>query len=478
MAQNPANRHNRIVQREALEREVSVANEKFTEIQQQLLKLKASLNKTSLIMAYLPLEVLAEIFTLVVETRKPLFNVDKVVPPSFILGSVSRAWRKVVWSMPRLWTVVSITISSKKHEIQRELLEDWVERSASLGLHIYLQSYWPTPSTVYEPLLAVSGRWESFYASGKFKSLCSRLEDSQYRFDRMSSLQISFASDSILWRFSGADRLKTLKIDYGPTLDLLEVSLSHVEHMDAYLDPSNWVFGLERMPSLRTCKLRLASDREHTRPHPPAKLTTFQRLVALLISIDGDLSERTAVAQVLDVVTAPRLDSLDIRLEYIEQDWIPQFFNMPKRSACQLTTLLIDNSGNNFAEADLVKLLRLLPSLKTFAMRQGVIISDKTINVLNPSLSKHASLPNLTSLEFNGKITFNLQSMLSMVRERLRASNQAPASFQRLETFRIQYSNISWGRKKDPNDLQAFYTQLVSLKQLGTKLDIVWVDDD
>ena len=66
------------------------------------------------------------------DTNNPLF-----------LGAVCQKWRQLAWATPELWTSLSIIPNAKYNFIEHPpLVNEWLERSASLPLTIRLEDHW------------------------------------------------------------------------------------------------------------------------------------------------------------------------------------------------------------------------------------------------------------------------------------------------------------------------------------------------
>ncbi|KAE9383443.1 hypothetical protein BT96DRAFT_1009167 [Gymnopus androsaceus JB14] len=98
----------------------------------------ASLRNVLASVRRVPLEILTEIFELVLGNRQ--WRSD-IVPHIFRLSSVCAAWRKAVHATPRLWS--TLCISLEKVVLGPELIwvEDWIIRSQMVPLDLYLDFY-------------------------------------------------------------------------------------------------------------------------------------------------------------------------------------------------------------------------------------------------------------------------------------------------------------------------------------------------
>lgn len=75
-------------------------------LEQKQNALRMKLNAVSPFMEKLPLEVIANIFELIIQSQDK-HNFPKV-PIQFFLGKICKAWRDIVWTTPRLWAFIVI----------------------------------------------------------------------------------------------------------------------------------------------------------------------------------------------------------------------------------------------------------------------------------------------------------------------------------------------------------------------------------
>ena len=103
----------------------------------------------------LPAEVASSIFVLCLSCLPSLDMVDVTLETvqnnialqamQFLLGSVCRHWRKVVWSTPDLWNILWLQISDRTTVTHSQMVADWLRRSGQLPLYISVFS--PRSST-------------------------------------------------------------------------------------------------------------------------------------------------------------------------------------------------------------------------------------------------------------------------------------------------------------------------------------------
>ncbi|KAF9530736.1 hypothetical protein CPB83DRAFT_156911 [Crepidotus variabilis] len=120
---------------------------------------------------HLPVEVLAELFTTICHADSDRFLGDtknrhrKTTP--LVLGSVCKQWRAIVWSTPRIWSHVSLCLSTSRWETQTSLLSDWLSHSGVCPLIINLcfenEEEWAssTPEDFVNILAGTANRWSA-----------------------------------------------------------------------------------------------------------------------------------------------------------------------------------------------------------------------------------------------------------------------------------------------------------------------------
>jgi len=87
-------------------------------------------------------------------------------------------------------------------------------------------------------------------------------------------------------------------------------------------------------------------------------------------------------------------------------------------------------------------------------------------------------LPNLAEFHYDGAISCQPKIMTAMLEQRLLVSQKDHQPDSGFKTEKLQLVNIRYGNKAwslmDPNILQEFYRQAISLSSRGTTLNLVW----
>ncbi|KAF8172870.1 hypothetical protein BJ912DRAFT_90217 [Pholiota molesta] len=70
------------------------------------------------------------------DSEKPT-DVRKSMKNLLLLGAVCRAWRSLAWSLPQLWTTISVNLYDER-ENAPGMINQWLDRSDELPLYVYL----------------------------------------------------------------------------------------------------------------------------------------------------------------------------------------------------------------------------------------------------------------------------------------------------------------------------------------------------
>jgi len=87
---------------------------------------------------HLPVEVLSEIFILVVKSWSSDLFGHGGLPPPMQLARICRTWRQIAFSTPLLWTFIRIVLPTKRLDVYEELIREWIARSAGCPLHLQI----------------------------------------------------------------------------------------------------------------------------------------------------------------------------------------------------------------------------------------------------------------------------------------------------------------------------------------------------
>lgn len=301
------------------------------------------------------------------------------------------------------------------------LLQEWLLRSQQLPISVHLNLAKPKKPKhtdimwkIMDLVAHYSERWQHAHFDIPY------LFDDEYclvphAFPQLCSLAMSNLVDfpRTLDMFQHAPILSEVSLEYSVTLIPTNI-LSRITV--EYLVVSDCLMILRCCPNLQHCVFNSISHLDHTLL--PAVASSLESL-----EIRFEAQDTRAMSQLLDNISVPSLRELTITMEGIS---FPdsKFIFMIQRSSCQLERLNLSNG--NIEEAQLVKCLTILPSLKEVELREMTFgtytIHKLTLDHNEDPSSSNALLPNLIglSLSISGEIPFDLADLAKMLRSRRR----------------------------------------------------------
>jgi len=390
---------------ENFDREAEASLERLSEDRRKILA-KINRDHDPFIQRF-PLELASHVFALCLPPQgpywyprhHPLFwnasEDQRIKPFNIVLGSICRAWRQIAWSTPELWSTLPIYLHRCGNRAYKELVLEWLGRSAQTPLDVFLVYNCDAGSVplteeyvdMWKPLIDMvngcSNRWRSFtkyapdpvlaYITGDSRGTCMleylqvypELQSPAYR---RSSYRFSLTNTKPVpsQLFSSGMPLRSIDIDWS--------NLITIEIGQLYLNESLAL--LRWAPRLTRCQnLDLRDGQDETLPLPtPICHHTLQTL-----EIGKHLAE-----QLLHLLNLPSLISLSF---YSVVNWVENIAAFLDRSACRLTTLIY-NDGNFY------KLLAFAPHLQALeVLEYSGDLGSATLqeeNELGPNI-----LPNL-----------------------------------------------------------------------------------
>ncbi|PPQ74165.1 hypothetical protein CVT26_006769 [Gymnopilus dilepis] len=491
-------------------------------------ELLEALNNESRIMTMLSNELLSEIFMLVCADQLDYHT----KPMQFVLGRVCRPWRRIAWSIPRLWSTITICFDEKRSRNQVILFQDWIKRSRECALSLTLNSRYYAPHEpeidFFKALLKTSYRWRKL-SSWAFRNFALALEQCPSAFPLLTDLTLEsgilpWQSDLSGWNFGSiTPQLRSLRISSFKPLVSLGVNWGDLIELHTKFDlnyrPSMEVLGL--LQSLQILECFIIESEPWTNPgtFPSHCFPSLTRL-----SITG----KTHLAIfLLNLFTAPRLERLNFscRTAHSETLWTNSIVEFVRRSACRLTILDVEQKSSADEISILDMLVKLSPHLKSFSLScsKSFTLSNKTINFLNLSLPRNRRrpqerLPHLEKFSFRGCISFGLRTTLRMLKSRQRRGaddseeendddrgytsseddsgendettrNASAAKVRNLSSiadgynppasrFNFLYLNRSWHQAQNPNKMRDFHLKVDGYSVKGTVLCIEWDKPD
>ncbi|KDR77155.1 hypothetical protein GALMADRAFT_246391 [Galerina marginata CBS 339.88] len=512
-------RNRRIVEQKIAENEaqLSAARKAIHVFEGKRYELKEMLNKTSPIMSSLPFDILSEIFiaTSLSESR---FE-RKTRPVQFLIGRICRAWRSIAWSTPGLWCEVYLELSKNRWEIQKCLLQEWIERGGSSPLELnFSVSYnprdWDPPVDIFQSIMPSCHRWKKLSCSHAFNGLGVALDQTKHKFPLLNAIYImstkkptTFQRCLTPWNFhSATPHLRELDVHYFTPEPGLGVNWACLTYLSITFEfgsgRSSEILGLACSLEVLHCRIFDGSDLI-----PTFQLPTYSIPHLKDVTVEGLTS---SVILLLRSLNVPSLQSLTLEMEDGDPDmlWTETIAELARRSSCNLVDLDIDQN-NLEDEVHILDMLRQLsPSIKTFHLRcyPPFTLSNMIINQIDILLQRnegrqHECLPNLKSFYYNGDISFTLKAMSHMMQSRQQHFKNRVASDPgnplllanslRLETedtendstclqmlsICIFYSNANWFHDKHPNKFYKFCQEVTALAADGVKLELGCTED-
>ena len=469
------------IKREGLEQRAAELEKSIQDQLAQLYEIRESLNQTSPI-AILPIDILVKVFQSAVFShpleKEYFFIATRKLPVQLLILSVCRLWRRVAWSEASLWTSLDVDIQADNAGVQRDLIDEWIMRSGSLPLTVRLRyqsnssANSEPPTEICQVLHRSCSRWKHLDAlGGPFETLKIALEHERCEFPFLSSVFI--CNDDGLndtpWFFESAPLLQTLEIsNMGADLSKYRVHWHQLNELSLSSDFKSILSLLATSISLRKAKL-IAYD------SPTSNAPTTKAIhIPHLSNLELDLSSvtRNWFGSMLKNMELPALKILWLEMPMnFSQEAYSGLTSILVKSNCKLTELTLH--GIAFREAEFRRILPSLSSLEklsliTFRGAGFTPLSDGTITFLNPTLASDSAcgLPHLVEFCFYGSISFTPTHFISMIKARQDCESESHPNVRPLESVTIMYQNAAWAQEKDPNDVQAFYIQILSLKTI------------
>lgn len=384
---------------EDLEAEIIRVEQLLARLVQKRAPLKRKINARFSPVLQLPVEVTSEIFTTcfpadaweVWDSKTPLD-----------LGKVCHTWRDIAWSMPWLWSTVSLDVPQCSHG-HIETLDEWLSRSGQLPLSIRLK-FGSDPKAcsagICPPMIHVMDVIAR--SSGRLRDV--DLTIPEFLCDRLSST------------FLAAPLLHSVKLKgfYPKTVALPVEQLTRLR-----LSPTTFEECLEILgasPQLTHCTFEelLYSDVQNPSPVIAPRLESLEIIIS---------TTRVALSELLDNIVLPAARELTFRVTANAfPDW--SFKSLIARSSCKLRRLSL--SGIRASERMLWGCLEVLPSLVQLDLHNIECVTDNTIAFLDPARDVGGRncplvLPNLESLEYSGDLSqLDLAGIVDMLEARWR----------------------------------------------------------
>jgi hypothetical protein len=324
-----------------------------------------------------------------------------------LLGSVCKAWREVAWSMPWIWSSISLKLDHPSPH-SAILLDEWFSRSGQCALNISLRSIFPNlkrEDAVQEIIGVVarlSERWRHInfdfpwvYYNG-LRSVQGRvplLESVSVRllgmFDYLGPLQI----------FSVAPQLRAVRCEDFPPQGV-QFPFSQLTSFSGH-----WQYKVvDCLEVLQEASQLTRARFEQTTidwtGSPATVMTPHQVLAPHLQSLRFTCVDSDLITTLLDNLTLPDLCELSLS---VTGGWVLDFGHLSfvsfiRRSACPLESLSL--SGLHLTDDVFLHCMQVIPSLNELIIDFPGDVTNRTICNLVPHLIPNL-LPKLQTLSIS-----------------------------------------------------------------------------
>ncbi|KAF4612913.1 hypothetical protein D9613_011009 [Agrocybe pediades] len=388
------------------------AEENMRNLELEHRRIKEVLNAALPPITSLPIELLLEIFLFICESRDTddAFRLCGEHPPQFVIGGVCRAWRRIAWSTPRVWSTIAIEFCRKRIDTQNQLLQEWIDRLGSSLLQIYLDSenhykhgdmesdglYYQPPYETFAIICAVDNQWQTFktrwlvnlgshMASGNIEAPC--LQDLHLHLSERHA--INDGIETVNWDLGGSHCLTNLHLHMYHHSGLTS-NWQTLTHLRVCMDPPDYIHVLRECTALESFTVAPGGEVDAWMEDiPPNNTGTFITLPSLNHVYLWD--SYGTIQAFCDYITAPGLKVITLKLDYDPTEpmvWSESVIQFVRRSSCFLKNLELENMP-----ASCIRGLLELENMKTIARLDvslhiylGEIFSESIINMLNPSI--------------------------------------------------------------------------------------------
>ncbi|KAJ3505791.1 hypothetical protein NLJ89_g7232 [Agrocybe chaxingu] len=346
------------------------------------------------------------------------------------LGAVSRRWREIAWSTPRLWTRVPVNLKAFFHR-PKELLLQWIARSGELPLSIHIfydvsesgsAQHAASFADIFGTINELALRWETlslripFSLYPRLHSKCDEvpllkrviiqppwfIED--YVFDYSGEILDVCAVPPLPW---------TVMIRESPFTSIC-INWSNVTTLQfSQISVIDCLRLFQQAPQMTQCSLDITHSERVRRLD---STITVPHLTKLNIRF---LTNEVTAGTFLDSITLPALKHLEYH-ESINYTALSALFT---RSSCSLASLNIRNWQDLMPSTQsLLQVLRASPSLGDLRISMTQLPKDFFDSLSGPSSvdvsNQVVLLPMLRSFYYRGKLTFDWTSFINCLDSR------------------------------------------------------------
>jgi len=353
---------------------------------------------------YLPSEVLCEIFRHILFDMRA--NFGSANSPHRILGKVCHRWRNILFSNPRLWTMLpdfDLNIFWTRRQAFNSMLRTALHLSRSAPLNVAIQNVEPSnfaPHPALTTLLPFSDRYRRLSLSILYHYL-PQLASVRGKLGGLRSLDLHIYMDARVGfpdsmcplpvnLFDNAPNLQDLTVDGPfpkPLYEWLSVPWSQLVRFSSHwIKPIDIITLLTHATSLEDCTIYCA--------FPPTALgflpsIIHPRLVKLRIYPQEGVDTESFRLDVLNRLTLPSLLEITIKNITLQTAIL---VNLVTRSRCVLTFIDLETS----VHGDISSFLNAVSAVRILC----IIPTETLVIFLLKDQSQHPVLPRLRHLMF------------------------------------------------------------------------------
>ncbi|KAJ3516035.1 hypothetical protein NLJ89_g1375 [Agrocybe chaxingu] len=376
----------------------------------------------------LPLELIAWIFRFCLpdddgstppRPSKSRCRKKVILPPiPLLLGSVSKMWRDIAWSIPHLWTCMSVHLRSAYDPCQLDAASAWLRRSKMLPLAVHIKNARSrTKSKSVDPIILLINQHSSRWRNVTLTLPASLLAEVRGDGGGAPILQTLYISTSTTSSRRVPQHLLLDNVNPSPTrVDVQGLSFSatkidwvnatHVRFEGLHVAECLALF--QAAPRMVACKLSSTTAWRHNGA-PPNHHIPNQPFIHHLLTFDLKMLNGESPDVLFEALALPSLDILTYHdARSFDLDVVRLSL---ERWGCYVTALCLDEVKVKHKE--LVQLLRAPP----FLHLESLSLSDFTVTT--HFLSLLSETPKLQIMRSQGHFLPRLRSLsFSVLSER------------------------------------------------------------
>ncbi|KAF7337973.1 F-box domain-containing protein [Mycena venus] len=381
----------------------------------------------------LPVELLAEIFVLSLETDSS----------QFCVSHVSHYWRRVAHSTPSLWQRLALQPPDELTQDYLDVTKAWIDHSSPLPLSLRIRpsGYNSHTTSLMSVLLSAAHRWKKLETTPEvidyFPSVPTDAFASleEVRFER-SYPHTPPTPHLQIRAFSIAPQLRSFSnLDVGG------------DHFATYHMPWKQLAELQLCDMASTCRsiLRACENVETVRVEAQDvadMVALSSQTLPFLKTLHVSFEAANVAATFLDSLALPTLRTLTIDIWFAH--WFPGTFTRFQLRSPNIRTLTLKRAA--LTSAELIDVLRRAPSLNHLALLEcPEAVDDQLFDALQVGFNFPPLVPRLVALAINptDDNVFSSGAVCRMVRSRWWSDDQSSALAMQPPVARLEKLQIS-----------------------------------